>query len=162
MEDNPELKKSIWIWLFNPFHFIAGSQSLAIGIVIILLSCLIGSFSNSHFDGVLDFHSGANVPLWFFIFEGLIDWLVMGFLLLIGGKLISKSRIRSVDVLGTQALARSPMIVTALVALLPAYRNFTVELAKAGQNIEEVISIIQAWGLIESITAFISATYGSF
>lgn len=146
MKENSETfnipKKNIWTWLFNPFQFVAGSQSLTIGVILIVISCIIGSFSNSHFDGVLDFHSGAKAPLWVFIFEGLVDWLVMGFLLLFGGKLISKSHVRSVDVFGTQALARGPMLITALSTLLPGYQRFTAQLATL--KVDEVLSTIQA------------------
>ena len=54
-------------WLFNPFRFIAGFQALLIGLAIILLSGFIGSFGNTHFDGVLDVHKGLSAPVWFFL-----------------------------------------------------------------------------------------------
>src|SRR3990167_2249308 len=97
-------KRSIRTWLFNPFHYIAGGKALVVGVVLILVAGFIGALSNSHFDGVLDFHTGAAAPVWVFVSEGLIDWIVMGGLLLIGGKIISKSRVRVIDVFGTQAL----------------------------------------------------------
>jgi len=61
-----------------------------------------------------------------FISEGILDWIVMGGLLLLGAKIISRSRIRPLDVFGTQALARAPGIVTTLFALLPGYQRYTV------------------------------------
>ena len=59
----------------NPFHFLAGGRGLIIGLAAILISCLVGAASRSHFDGVLDFHLGPPLPLWFYPLEGLIDWL---------------------------------------------------------------------------------------
>ena len=105
-------------WLFNPFQFIAGSSALLLGVPIILVTAYIGSLSNTHFDGVLDVHTGTAAPLWFFLTEVLIDWLCISVVLLIAGFIISRSSFRIVDVFGTQALARAPYLISAL-ALLP-------------------------------------------
>jgi hypothetical protein len=105
-------------WLFNPFRFIAGFQSLLIGLAIILISGFVGSFSNTHFDGVLDVHTGAAAPMWFFLAEGLIDWISMALPLFVFGLIVSRSSFRMIDVLGTQALARWPYLIAAI-ALLP-------------------------------------------
>lgn len=124
----PASRRSTWVWLFNPFRYVAGAKALVIGLAAILLAGLIASRSNSHFDGVLDFHTGRPAPLWVFLLEGLIDWIALAILLLIGGKIISRSRIRLRDVFGTQALARTPTLATALVALLPAFQRFSAHL----------------------------------
>ncbi|GAF82326.1 unnamed protein product [marine sediment metagenome] len=123
------VRKSIRTWLFNPFHYVAGGMALAVGLAFILAAGLIGSLSNSHFDGVLDFHTGTAAPLWIFLSEGLVDWIVLACLLLVGGKIISGSRVRVLDVFGTQALARFPTAVTAVFALLPGYRRYGLHLA---------------------------------
>ena len=106
-------------WLFNPFHYIAGGRALAIGLPIMLAASLIGATRNIHLDGVLDLHFGPPAPVWIFISESLINWLVMGALLFFGGKLISRSDIRLLDVFGTQALARTPISIALLCLLLP-------------------------------------------
>ena len=85
-----------------------------------------GSVSSTHFDGVLDTHSGLAAPRWIFLLEGLIDWLALAAVLLILGKLASRSSFRVIDLFGTQALARWPTIFIGLVTLLPGYRRFTV------------------------------------
>ena len=95
---------------------------MAAGLAVIVGTGLLGSLSRSHFDGVLDFHTGAEAPPWLFVFEGPIDWLALAVPLWIGGLLISKSRPRAIDVLGTQALARFPTLALALVGLLPGKR----------------------------------------
>ncbi len=122
-------RQSLKMWLFNPFHYVAGGAALAIGLPVVIIASLNGSLSSSHFDGVLDFHTGLRMPLWFYAIEGASDWLVMSVLLLAAGWLISKSRIRVIDVFGTQALARTPTLVTALVAMLPGYQRQAARLA---------------------------------
>lgn len=122
-------RKDIRTWLFNPFRYVAGAKGLAVGVAAVLAAGLVGSLSNSHFDGVLDFHTGAPAPLWVFVSEGLIDWIALAVLLLVGGKIISRSRFRLLDVFGTQAMARFPALITALVALLPGYRRYAGHLA---------------------------------
>jgi hypothetical protein len=109
--------KSVWTWLFNPFIYIAGGRSLLLGIVAILAAGFIGSFSNTQFDGVLDMHSGKSSPLWLLLSEGLIAWLLLGIVLLIFGKIISRTSFRTLDLLGTQAMARWPTIISVLVLL---------------------------------------------
>jgi hypothetical protein len=116
-------KKSTW--LFNPFAYIAGWQALLIGLILILATGYIGSLSNTHFDGVLDTHTGRSAPLWFFLMTGIINWLCMGIVLWIFGKVSSKASFRAIDLFGTQALARWPSMLTALACLAPAYTRFT-------------------------------------
>jgi hypothetical protein len=114
--------------LFNPFFYIAGAQALLLGIIAIVLTSLIGSFGNAHFDGVLDSHVGAAAPLWVFFAEGFIDWLCLTLVLWVCGKIISKTMFRAVDIIGTQALARWPALFISLLALPPAFQKFSTEL----------------------------------
>ncbi len=115
-------KKSTW--LFNPFAYIAGWQALLVGLILILVTGYIGSLSNTHFDGVLDTHTGRSAPLWFFLTTGILNWLCMGVVLWIFGKVASKGSLRTIDLFGTQALARWPSILTALACMAPAYTRF--------------------------------------
>jgi len=125
--------------LFNPFVYIAGAQALGLGLAAILLAGLIGSWSHTHFDGVLDTHTGANAPLGVFLAEGLVDWLCLGVVLLIFGKIISKTAFRTIDLLGTQALARWPTIFISLITLPKALQRFShhvlEELTKPGGTV---------------------------
>ncbi|MBN2308097.1 MAG: DUF3887 domain-containing protein [Candidatus Hydrogenedentes bacterium] len=120
---------SLRTWLFNPFHYVAGGTSLGLGLAIILVTGFLGSLSNSHFDGVLDFHTGAPAPLAAFLVTGIINWACMGIALYLAGLIASKTRPRLLDVAGTQALARTPVLLTALVALLPGYQRYSTALA---------------------------------
>ncbi len=116
---------SIKEWLFNPFEYIAGMKALLIGLIVILLTSLIGSFSNAHFDGVLDLHIGASVDIWVYLAEGLINWISAVVILLIIGKIFSKTKFRLIDFAGTQAMARIPMLISSLVVLIKPFQNYT-------------------------------------
>lgn len=122
MNETPALSRggprSITQWLFNPFRFVAGYAALIAGLGIILLSAIIGWLGRTHFDGVLDVHTGPEAPLWLFMAEGLVDWICMAVPLYLFALVFSRSAVRIADVFGTQALARWPYLITAL-ALLP-------------------------------------------
>jgi hypothetical protein len=116
--------------LFNPSVYIAGVEALGLGLAAMLLAGLIGSLGNVHFDGVLDTHVGVSAPLWFFLLEGILDWLSLGIVLLVLGKMISQTKFRALDVLGTQALARWPTLVMGSILLPGAFQRITNDLVQ--------------------------------
>jgi hypothetical protein len=134
--------KTLSRWLFNPFYYIAGVKSLIIGLIAILITEILAYKGNSHFNGVIDFHFGLVSSCWINISELIISWLLIGLLLLITGKIISKSRIRIIDVFGTQALARFPDLFIALAAMIPGSSRFAENLAS---------SLIQNHGVLPAI-----------
>lgn len=119
---------SLRTWALNPFHYVAGVHALVVGLVLVVATGVLGALSNSHQDGILDFHTGLVAPWWVFPCEGLINWLVLGILLFLAGLLVSRSRFRAVDVLGTQALARWPALLLGLVGLLPGLQRVAAQL----------------------------------
>ena len=134
---NPTAKPNIYLsqYLFNPFRILAGSKALFLGVVIILLTSFLGSLSNTHFDVVLDVHTGQKAPIWLFFAENLINWLCMVLFLFLSALLVSRSQWRFIDIVGTQALSRWPTIFTALVMLPNANRRFGEYLmSKLGQG----------------------------
>src|SRR4051812_45608613 len=102
-------------WLFNPFVYIAGAKSLLIGWVIMLATAVIGYYSKTHFDGVVDLHTGYATPLYAYFFEQIIDWGCFALVFYIAGAIFSSSSIRFIDVAGTAALARWPVIFSAII-----------------------------------------------
>jgi hypothetical protein len=117
-------------WLFNPFYYIAGGKALAIGIVVMLITGLSANLGRARFNGLLDFHIDLQAqPFWINISEILISWLVFSCLLLVSGKIVSKSRVRFIDVFGTQALARFPYLLASMIAFIPATHRFIQKLA---------------------------------
>ena len=137
---------SAWyLWLFNPFHFLAGGQALAWGLACIVLTAWLGGIFDFRFTGVISFQHTAPAPLWHAIAQGIIAWAIPSALLYIGGRLISRSRVRPIDVFGTQALARAPWLLIALIAVSPPFRSIAAKL------LTEPFLDLSAWGV-----AFIS------
>jgi hypothetical protein len=116
-------QRSISQWLFNPFSFVAGYQALLLGLGIMLIIAFVGFLGNTHFDGVLDVHTGLEAPLWVFLAEGIIDWMSLAIPLFFFGLIVSTSSLRIIDVFGTQVLARWPYLITAIVMLPEANRR---------------------------------------
>jgi hypothetical protein len=132
------------LWLANPFHFLAGGQALAWGLALIALTAWVGSTNDYRFTGVLSFQRSAPVPLWHSFLQGLIGWAILSGLLYAGGRLISRSHVRLIDVFGTQALARAPGLLIALIVLLPPFPDLTADLvAQSGfhLSIPEIVLI---------------------
>lgn len=102
-------------WLFNPFDYLAGYTALWIGLAILFLTAWISYYSEAHFDGVIDLHMAGSGPLSVFIAESFVAWLSLAIVLYISGRILSTSSIRIVDVFGTQALARFPMLLLSFV-----------------------------------------------
>jgi hypothetical protein len=93
--------RSLVQWLFNPFIFVAGYKALLLGLGIILLSAFFGFLGSTHFDGVLDVHIGLKAPLWFFVTEGIVNWLSLAIPLFFFSLIVSPSTVRMIDVFGT-------------------------------------------------------------
>lgn len=123
--------------LFNPFLRIAGTKALLIGLITLLVTAVIAYYSHCHFDGAIDAHIGTITPMWFYPAEALIDWLCLTLLFYISGIIFSQSAIRFIDVAGTMALARWPMIFIALLAFIPVVQP---------QNIHDVNASIIIFG----------------
>jgi len=121
-------------WLFNPFIYIAGARSLIAGLGFMLLTAVIAFFSHTHFDGAIDMHTGRITPLSVYLLEQLVDWGCLVMLFYIGGQLFSRTSVRLVDVAGTIALARWPL-------LFAAALGFGISIPRS-QNVQDIISNI--------------------
>ncbi len=121
---NPTPNRKLTTLLFNPFVYVAGAKALLLGLGAILAAGLIGAASNTHYDGVLDVHSGAQRQLWVFLAEGVSDWLCLALVLLVLGRIASGTAFRTIDVLGTQALARWPTLFVSLITLPSGFQRF--------------------------------------
>jgi len=106
-------------WLFNPFIYVAGWQALGLGLLLMAITCVVAFFSKTHFDGVIDVHFGAGFPFLVCVFEQLNAWLFTVIVFLAASFILSKSRIRLIDIGGTLALSRTPMIFPAIAGFIP-------------------------------------------
>ncbi|MCY4635910.1 MAG: hypothetical protein OXG04_15625 [Acidobacteria bacterium] len=118
-------------WLFNPFIRIAGGQALAIGLTVIVASGLVAAAGGVHFDGLLDFHPGYRVSFWVPVVEGLVNWSVSSVLLVLVSLLVAPRTVRLVDIAGTQALARAPLLLAALACVPAPVRDANAEAVAA-------------------------------
>ncbi len=126
---------SVWrMWLFNPFHFLAGGRALAWGLACIVLTAWLGGAFEYRYTGVLSFQLLTPAPIWLAITQGLAAWAVPSVLLYLGGRQLSRSRVRAIDVFGTQALARAPGLLMALVVVSPPFRDLTSSLIYQGTS----------------------------
>jgi hypothetical protein len=112
-----EEPKRLQTWLFNPHHYIAGWSAAALGLAFIAVAGYLGSLTNTHFPGLLDIFLRPPAPLGTVMAMGFIDWFTFSVLVYLVGRIVSKSRIRVSDVLGTQAVARFPSVISVLVIL---------------------------------------------
>lgn len=100
--------------LFNPFVQIAGSKSLLIGLLFLLLSSTLAAFFNTRFDGILDAHYTKNQSFYLSYLDNLINISVITLILYGFGSLFTKGRTRFIDILGTSTLARFPLFIIPL------------------------------------------------
>lgn len=115
-------KSSGFTFLMNPFHLIAGGKAFLIGLGTLLLLSWLGYLSGTHFDGVLDIHYGcltASSPYIVHLFYQLCAWGIMTALLYFAAWVMSASSVRLIDIAGTSALARIPLILAALTGFIP-------------------------------------------
>lgn len=137
---NAQPKSNLTTLLFNPFVHVAGLKALLIGWAAILLAGFLGSLSKTHFDGAVDVHTGTDAPAWVFLTEGFIDWLCLTAALLVAGRIMSRTSFRTIDLAGTQALARWPTVLIGLITLPQGYQRFQAYLIeqflKQGNRIE--------------------------
>lgn len=108
-------------WIYNPFINIAGTPSLLLGLVIIIVTAVLGGLNNVHYDGVIDIHAGMPAPWPIFLLESILSWLLFSVFLLIGAKVLSQSKVRAIDIFGTQAFARYPYLGISLISFIPYF-----------------------------------------
>ncbi len=124
-------KMGIAHWLFNPFVRIGGEQALVIGTAVIVVTGLLAAAGETHFGGLLRLSIGSSVPLWVPVAEGLVIWAVMSVLFVLVSLLVAPRSVRLVDIAGTQALARAPLVLLALANLPAPVRDANREMAAA-------------------------------
>ncbi len=106
-------------FLINPFEQIAGYQALAWGLFGMLLSTILSWLSGWHYHGLLHFGPASNSALWCYAVEHITVWFIPSIIFYMGGLILSRSRIRFIDVLGTIAFAQLPLLIKNGIEFLP-------------------------------------------
>ena len=115
-------------WLFNPFTRVERPRALLVGLIVIVASGPAASLGGLHFDGLPDFTPTYGAPLWLPVGEGLVTWLVFSGLIGFVAHVLAPRPVRFVDIAGSQALARFPLLVAALLCALPAMRRANADI----------------------------------
>jgi hypothetical protein len=77
-----------------------------------------------------------------------LGWLNAAVFFYVAGFLFSKSKIRVIDVFGTLALAKAPLLIVAPLGLLPGLWNLDPQQLEAGQMQMEVIASLTIFGIV--------------
>ena len=140
--------------LINPFHYIAGGKALAWGLAVIAVEIAwLGGLGFIQ-DSYLHFSPApAHGTLLKIAAMQLAMWLAPALLLGLCGLLLSRSKIRLIDILGTTALAQAPLLLLLLplsIGSLNDTLTLTAEAAKSGniQNIPTTLMLVYGlWAL---------------
>jgi len=146
MENNEiirENKGNVWSYLFSPFKYIAGKESLFIGIGVLAILFILGYWTKTHFNGVLDIHYACltkDYPISVHALYALISWGSLIIILYPMARIFSPSSVRLIDIAGTSAMARFPFILAGLWGL-----NSNIHLCLENVDLSDRDSIMAAF-----------------
>lgn len=120
--------KKIGGFLVAPVMRLSVGQSLVAGVATLAVAAGLGFFANCHFDGVLDVHIGAPAPFVVYLVEQGVNWAALTLFLLLGARHVGDGKKESWLLVGTQAVARLPNIIAAVVALTPSAQVYSSEM----------------------------------
>ncbi len=107
-------------WLLRPFDRVAGGFALTLGLLSIAATAALGNLGGLVSVGVLDLQLSAQPDPWLPIVLGGGNWLIAFAVLYVLGRWPGGSRFRVIDLLGTQALARWPLLPASAWLTIPA------------------------------------------
>ena len=119
--------------IFNPFRYIAGTKSLVFGLIFIATSTLL-LYSGGYIQDSYIHIGMATAPLWKVAAMQILWWILPAGILYLCGLLLSKSKIRIIDILGTTAFAQLILLLMIAPMLLPAVQNSTLEVVATLQS----------------------------
>jgi len=148
---NQESKKiRLFKFLINPFNTIAGGRSLLIGLAVVLVTAVLAFLFSTHFTGVLDVKYGQlNIGVHNYLLYPFVNVLIVSVFVYIAGLLVSKSSIRFIDIIGTQALARFPLLITPFMNVgntMEVFSQFMMN-RYLSQGEPATLSVVQ-WGYV--------------
>jgi len=107
--------KNKWKWVYNPFEFVAGWKAFGIGIVILIITTIVGYFGNMVFSVI----QAKIVPTitWSTTFSLQFLGLAVTVIVMYATALLFAKHVRFQDILGTITLAKYPFLLMALLNL---------------------------------------------
>ncbi|MDP3462672.1 MAG: hypothetical protein Q8S18_07785 [Bacteroidales bacterium] len=148
------------LFLTNPFVKIAGAKALVYGSLSMLLTAVLGWLFNTRFDGVLDIHFVQGFSFQLHLLDLVVSWLAITLVLFFTGLIAAGRGIRLIDIAGTMALARTPLM---LAPIANTFSNSNIVsayfLSYLSKDIEAVEpTIMQITGFVLSMILVISLT----
>jgi hypothetical protein len=143
-------------YLFQPFRFFAGKESLLAGLFVLVALTLLSYRSSTFLDGVLDVHyecldhPASLLTSAVYVF---VSWAITVLVFFITAKILSKSSIRLIDMAGTMAVAKSPLLVAVLIGFIPSM-HLCLDVIN-GMDVEAIMVIFQENLLWLSIGGFV-------
>ena len=119
--------------IFNPFRYIAGAKSLIFGLIFIATSILL-LYSGGYIQDSYIHIGMAAAPLWKVAAMQILWWVLPAGILYLCGLMLSKSKIRVIDILGTTAFAQLILLMMIAPMLLPAVQNASLEMVATLQS----------------------------
>lgn len=145
----------------NPFVYVSGERSLAYGLAVTILTAILAWQCDVLTNGALSLGYGHEL-LWKAFARLLAVWAVGAVLLYAAALLLSKSKIRAIDVFGMNLLARSlpfavMVLLTAWMApvLMPLQETMLAQGISADEMVETVRSFRVLAGGFLSIVCFV-------
>ncbi|NOZ48015.1 MAG: hypothetical protein GXO79_14745 [Chlorobi bacterium] len=114
-------------YLYAPFTRIAGLKSLLIGLIGLFITAYLAFLTGTHLNGLLNLDFAKDADFVFYLLENLINWVSISVFLFLSGLLLSKSRIRIIDIFGTSVLSRLPLIIAPLIRSFPFLQSFVFQ-----------------------------------
>lgn len=128
--------------LFNPFRYIAGTKSLVWGLIFIISEIVLLYGNGYVMDGYVHItHKPDGMLLWQAALVQVVMWLLPALLLYCCGLVMSHSKIRVVDILGTTAFAQLLLLPIIVPMLIPAVADMLKTVADAALD-PSFVSII--------------------
>lgn len=113
--------------LINPFNYLSGEKTLAIGVAGLLVMALTAWYYGDVFRGVVSSGYG-DLAFWQLVLQQLAGWGIFASLLYLAARLLSTSKIRAVDIYGNQLFARIPFLIILLGGAIPVIKSLTTEM----------------------------------
>ena len=128
--------------LFNPFRYIAGTKSLVWGLIFIISEIVLLYGNGYVMDGYVHItYKPDDMLLWPAALVQVVMWLLPALLLYCCGLVMSHSKIRVVDILGTTAFAQLLLLPIIVPMLIPAVADMLKTVADAALD-PSFVSII--------------------
>jgi hypothetical protein len=140
-------------FLFNPFLQIAGLTSLLIGLSGLFLTSYLAYKTGTHFNGLLSIDFAKDSDFWVFLVENGSQWIILSILLFAAGLILSKSKIRAIDIFGTTLFSRIPLIIVPLIRVFPPFQSFVYQSATM-YFIIGIYRITLIWTIVLLFNAF--------